>query len=115
MEVQIFGTRKSNDTKKALRFFTERGIKVHLVDLEERGPSPGELEKIVRKFGIDALIDRGSKRFRDLGLATASPSRDAWMARLLAEPLLLSQPIVRCQEQMTLGLDEAAWKGWAGK
>ena len=41
MEVQIFGIRKSSDTRKALRFFAERRIKTHFVDLQERSaPSP---------------------------------------------------------------------------
>src|ERR671918_806784 len=63
MEVQVFGIRKSSDTRKALRFFAERRIKTHFVDLQERAASPGELRRFAQKFGVEALVDRGSRRF----------------------------------------------------
>jgi len=115
MEVQIFGTRKSADARKAVRFFSERGWKTHFVDLAERGPSPGELRRFTEKFGVEMLIDRASKRFKDLGLAAAPPGDDRWGERLLAEPLLLRQPLVRAQNRLTVGLAEAEWRDWAGK
>ena len=68
MEVQIFGVKKSAETRKALRFFAERRVKTHFVDLVERPASPGELNRFIQKFGIEALIDRSSRRFADLGL-----------------------------------------------
>ena len=71
MEVQVFGTKKSAETRKALRFFAERRIKTHFVDLNERPASLGELNRFVQKFGLDRLIDRDSKRFAELGLAHA--------------------------------------------
>ena len=71
MEVQIFGLKKSPDTRKALRFFAERRVKTHFVDLQERAVSPGELNRFAQKFGVPALIDRESRRFADLGLASA--------------------------------------------
>jgi arsenate reductase (glutaredoxin) len=113
MEVQIFGTRKNADTRKAIRFFSERGWKVHFVDLLERAPSPGELRHFTGKFGVEALIDRESRRFHDLGLAAAPPGESRWIDRLLAEPLILRQPLVRVQGVLSVGLDELAWKEWA--
>ena len=71
MEVQIFGTKKSSDTRKALRFFAERRVKTHFVDLNERAASRGELTRFAQKFGIGALIDRTSRRYAELGLAHA--------------------------------------------
>ena len=56
MEVQIFGIKKSSDTRKALRFFSERRIKTHFVDLNERAASLGELRRFAQKFGAGALI-----------------------------------------------------------
>ena len=53
MEVQIFGVKKSADTRKALRFFAERRVKTHFVDLNERAASLGELRRFVQKFGLD--------------------------------------------------------------
>src|ERR1041385_9233390 len=82
VEVQIFGTRKSADTRKALRFFAERRVKVHFVDLAERAASPGELRRFAQKFGVESLVDRASPRFADLGLQVARLSEDAWLTRL---------------------------------
>lgn len=112
MEVQIFGTRKSADTRKALRFFAERRIKTHFVDLVERGASRGELNRFVQKVGVQALIDRESRRFSELGLASASFSDERWLARLVDEPLLLRQPLVRFANLLTVGPAEETWRDW---
>jgi hypothetical protein len=56
VEVQIFGVRKSADTRAALRFFAERRIKVHFVDLNERAAAVGELRRFAQKLGVAALI-----------------------------------------------------------
>lgn len=115
MEVQVFGTKKSADTRKALRFFAERRIRTHFVDLNERAASLGELRRFAQKFGVTALIDRASRRFEDLGLAHARYGDEYWLEKLSCEPLLLRQPLVRFQHKLTLGVDEVAWKEWAGK
>jgi arsenate reductase len=115
MEVQVFGTKKSADTRKALRFFAERRVKTHFVDLNERAASFGELTRFVQKFGLERLIDRGSKRFEELGLAHARLSDQRWMEKLLNEPLLLRTPLVRNGNQLTIGPAETDWKNWIGK
>jgi len=115
MEVQVFGTKKSADTRKALRFFAERRIKTHFVDLAQRPASPGELRRFAQKFGVQALLDRESRRFRDLGLASAHLSDERWLEKLATEPLLLRQPLVRNSHQLTFGDAEATWKEWAGR
>jgi arsenate reductase-like glutaredoxin family protein len=112
VEVQIFGTKKSADTRKAMRFFAERRIKVHFVDLMERAPALGELKRFAQKFGVAPLIDRTGKRFAELGLGTALYSDQRWLDKLAEEPLLLRTPLVRCQHRFTIGLDEPAWKEW---
>lgn len=112
MEVQVFGIRKSADTRKALRFFAERRIRTHFVDLTVRPASPGELRRFVQRFGVAALVDRTSRRFADLGLAHARLTDDRWLQKLAEEPLLLVMPLVRCQQRLTVGLDEAAWREW---
>jgi len=73
MEVQVFGVRKSADTRAALRFFAERRIKVHFVDLNERAPSLGELRRFADKFGLQALLDRDSRRGALLNAVGRSP------------------------------------------
>lgn len=112
MEVQIFGVKKSADTRKALRFFAERRVKTHFVDLMERPASLGELRRFAQKFGVMALIDRDSKRFNELGLRYAQLSDDRWLERLTTEPLLLRLPLVRNANQLVIGADEATWKVW---
>ena len=115
MEVQIFGVRKSSETRKALRFFAERRIKTHFVDLQERAASPGELRRFAQKFGVQALVDRESRRFAELGLAAARLSDDRWLDKLAEEPLLLRIPLVRHQQQLTVGEAEATWREWTGR
>ena len=115
MDVQIFGTHKSAETRAALRFFSERRIPTHFVDLNEKAASPRELERFARKFGVQALIDRGSKRFAALGLATAQLSDTRWLEKLALEPLLLRQPLVRQQNELTIGAAPDVWKAWVAK
>ena len=112
MEVQIFGVRKSADTRAALRFFAERRITTHFVDLNERAASLGELRRFAQKFGVQALIDRDAKRFAELGLESALLSGDRWLEKLTLEPLLLRMPLVRQQQQLTVGPAEQTWKAW---
>lgn len=115
MEVQIFGVRKSPGTRKALRFFAERRVKTHFVDLNERPASPGELRRFGQRFGVEALVDRDSRRFADLGLGAARLSEDRWMERLAEEPLLLRMPLVRWEQRLTVGDAEATWREWTGR
>jgi arsenate reductase len=112
MEVQVFGVKKSADTRKALRFFAERRIRTHFVDLTERSASPGELRRFVQKFGLTALIDKESRAYRDRGLQHARLSDDRWLETLVEEPLLLRMPLVRHQNQLTIGDAESEWKEW---
>jgi arsenate reductase len=115
MEVQIFGVRKSADTRKTLRFFAERRVKTHFVDLQERAASPGELRRFARQFGVEALLDRGSRRFADLGLGASRLSEERWLEKLAEEPLRLRVPLVRHQQQLTVGDAEATWRTWASR
>lgn len=115
MEVQIFGVNKSAETRKALRFFSERRIKTHFVDLAVRAASIGELQRFAQRFGAASLIDRESRRFLDLGLQYTMLSDERWVQKLSEEPMLLKMPLVRNGRELTVGIDEAAWKGWLEK
>lgn len=112
MEVQLFGTKKNQYTRRALRFWSERRVKVHFVDLSERAASKGELQRFIQKFGISALIDRDSKRYAELGLSTSRLGDDRWATLFEEEPLLLSQPLTRFSAKLTLGIDEPSWLEW---
>jgi arsenate reductase (glutaredoxin) len=115
MEVQVFGTKKSAATRKALRFFAERRVRTHFVDLARRAAAPGELRRFVQKFGTAALLDRGSGRFAELGLSTAHYTDERWLQKLADEPLLLRQPLVRFGTMLSIGDAEATWKEWIGR
>jgi arsenate reductase len=112
MEVQIFGTKKSPETRKALRFFAERRIKVHFVDLNERPASPGELRRFVQKFGIEAVVDRSSRAFAQSGMGPAHYSEQRWLDKLAENPLMLRMPLIRNQNLLSIGDSEADWKAW---
>ena len=112
MNVQIFGTKKSSETRKAQRFFAERRVQIQFVDFKVKAASPGELRRFAQKFGVEALIDRDAHRFADLGLRHSQLSDERWLAKLAEEPLLLRQPLVRNQNQLTIGLAEAEWRRW---
>jgi arsenate reductase (glutaredoxin) len=110
MALQIFGTRKCSITRKAERFFKERGIRYQLVDLAEKGISAGELRAVSRAVGRDALIDADGALFRTKGLAYIDydPEEEA-----LKDPLLLRTPIVRDADRSAVGFDPKAWEALA--
>lgn len=110
MEFQVFGTKSCNETKKALRFFKERRIKVHFVDLKERAASKGELQRFAQKFGWEKLLDREGKRFRERGLHVAHVSEARIPALLEDDPELLVTPLVRQQNAIDIGWNEAKWR-----
>ncbi|MBM3906910.1 MAG: arsenate reductase [Gemmatimonadetes bacterium] len=112
MEVQIFGTAKSKETRAAQRFFAERRAKVHFVDLKERAASRGELQKWAQKHGVTALIDKTSRRYAELGLGVARMDDARWLDKLVEEPLLLVMPLVRWQHKVTIGDAADEWAQW---
>ena len=112
MDVQIFGMQKSQDTRKALRFFSERRIRVHFVDLKERAASKGELQRFAQKHGVGALIDKSSSRYAELGLGTVRYDDARWLEKLSEEPLVLAMPLVRWQHKTSIGVAEHEWNAW---
>ncbi len=109
MNIQILGTKKSNDTKKAERFFSERGIKYYFRDLTEKGLAKGELDNICRVIPIDDLIDKEGKEYKNRGMAyiVFNPEEE-----LLNDPLLLKMPVVRNGSLATIGFKPEIWKEW---
>ena len=112
MNVQIFGTPKCKDTRAAERWFKERGVKVHSVDLRERGMSAGELRSVAARVGIEALIEREGARYRDRGLRAAAPTGPRIEAMLVDDPLLLRTPVVRNGKEATVGYQPDVWVTW---
>ncbi|HEU5320743.1 MAG TPA: arsenate reductase family protein [Methylomirabilota bacterium] len=112
MNVQVFGFTDCQDTRKALRFFAERRIPVHFVDLAERPAARGELRRFAERFGPAALIDREGARFRALGLRVAGDSPQRLLDRALTEPRLLRTPLVRDGGKVTVGHAPEDWQAW---
>ena len=111
--VQIFGTKKCQDTRKAERWFKERGMRVQSVDLTEKGLSPGELRSVAARVGgVEALIDRESKRYVDKGLKYSAPTGARIETLLLEDPLMLKTPIVRRGKDATVGYAPEVWAAW---
>lgn len=112
MNIQIFGTKKSFDTKKAQRYFKERRVKFQFVDLKEKGLSKGELESVARAAGgIDALIDPSAKDADTVALVQYLGA-DQKFDKVLENQQILREPIVRNGRQATVGYQPDVWKGW---
>ncbi len=109
MVIQIFGTPKCKETRKAERFFKERRIQIQMIDLREKGLSPGELRKILQVMPPEELIDNESKPFQKRGLQYMKFDIEE---ELLEDPMLLKTPIVRFGHKATVGYEPDIWKDW---
>ncbi|MFC4637641.1 ArsC/Spx/MgsR family protein [Deinococcus hohokamensis] len=110
VQVQVFGTRKSKETRAAERFFKERKIKIHFVDLRERPIAKGELSRFVQKFGLNALLDLEGKAYEQSNLAYLRTTEDSIIAKIIETPELLRLPLVRGGKVLTVGEDPDGWK-----
>lgn len=112
MNIQIFGTKKSFDTKKAQRYFKERRIKVQFIDLKEKEMSKGELQSVMRAVGgIDAVIDPNAKDQDTVALITYLAESQKF-DKLLENQQILREPIVRNGQKATVGYRPDVWKTW---
>jgi arsenate reductase len=113
LTVQVFGTKKSSETRAAERFFKERGVAIHVIDLAQKAMSPGELRNVAARVGgMEALIDREGKRYVDKGLKYAAPTGPRIEQMLISDPLLLKTPIVRSGNRATVGYVPDVWQSW---
>jgi arsenate reductase len=111
-DIQLFGRDDSAPTRAALRFFRERRVVVHYVDLKKRGIAPAELRRFTQRLGATALLDPSSRPYRDSGLGYLALDETGVVARLLADPRLVRLPLARHGDAVTVGLDEATWTAW---
>jgi arsenate reductase len=110
--VQIFGHERDQGTRAAIRFFKERRVAIHLVDLTRKPIARGEMRRFVERFGARALLDETSKAFRDGGLGYLRMDDAEVVERLLRDQALLRLPLVRFANDVAIGRDEATWKRW---
>jgi arsenate reductase-like glutaredoxin family protein len=109
MNIQIFGSNKCFDTKKAIRYFKERRIKFQLIDILDKGVSKGEYNSIAKAVGgIDYLINEKSKDAHMLSHVLKSHKEDL----LLENQGLFHTPLVRNGKQATVGYKPDVWKNW---
>lgn len=112
MNIQIFGTKKSFDTKKAQRYFKERRIKFQFIDLREKEMSKGELQCVVRAVGgVEAVLDGDAKDQDAVALITYLAESQKF-DKLLENQQVLREPIVRNGQKATVGYQPDVWKGW---
>ncbi len=109
MGIQIFGTSKCFDTKKAERYFKERRIPFQMVDLRKYGMSMGELKSVKNAVGLEALVDWDHP---DAALLRYLAYEEDKLEKLFQMQALLHTPIVRNGRQATVGYCPDIWKGW---
>ena len=112
MNIQIFGTKKCNDTKKAERFFKERGIKFQFIDMKEKGMSKGEFTSVAQaNGGLKNMINWECKDKDMLALIKYIANEDK-LEKVLENPQVIKTPVVRNGKQSTLGYQPDIWKDW---
>lgn len=112
MNVQIFGTNKCFDTKKAMRYFKERNIKYQFIDMKEKGMSNGEYQSVKQAVGgLEAMLDEKCKNKDALALVKYI-SEDDRDQKVLENQVVLKTPIVRNGKQATIGFCPEVWRGW---
>lgn len=111
--IQIFGHAKCKATKAAQRFFSERSVKVQLIDLVQKNMAKGELQSVARAVGgVAAIFDGGGARARERGLQHLGPDEARMTELLLQDGLLYRTPVVRNGPKATVGPAEDTWKLW---
>jgi len=113
--ILVFGWEDNPATRGALRFFRERRIVVHFVDLRKKPIAAGELRRFTDRLGPAALLDTESRPYREGGLAYLTTDAAGITARLLADVRLLKLPLVRYGDDVTAGKDEATWRAWLAR
>ena len=112
MNIQIFGTKKNFDSKKAERYFKERGIKYQFIDMKEKGLSKGEFQSVCKAIGgYNKLIDTDCKDKDLLALITYIAEEDK-AEKILENQSIIKVPVVRNGKQATVGYQPEIWKGW---
>lgn len=112
MNIQIFGKSKCFDTKKAQRYFKERGISFQFIDMAQKGMSKGEYNSVKQAVGgMDKLIDEKTKDQQTYLLIKYLAEEDK-EEKLLENPKLLKTPIVRNGKKATVGYEPEIWNKW---
>jgi arsenate reductase-like glutaredoxin family protein len=114
LSVQIFGLKNSQATRAAERFFKERRVAIHLVDLKQKPMAPGEIRRFIERFGLAGLLDCEGTAYIDAGLKYLKLSDSELLGRIERDPRLLCLPLIRGANRLSAGHDEDAWKAMLG-
>ena len=113
MNIQIFGTKKCSDTRKAERFFKERGIKFQFIDMKEKGMSKGEFKSVAQvNGGMEAMLNPDAEDQDTMALIRYLAAEDK-LEKILENPQVIKTPVVRNGKQSTIGYQPDVWKGWS--
>lgn len=110
LSVQIFGVKNSQETRAAERFFKERSVAIHFVDLKLKPMAAGEIKRFIERFGLANLIDGEGKAYADAGMKYLKLYDSDLLARIERDPKLLKLPLVRGANRLSVGKDEDSWK-----
>ncbi len=110
LSIQIFGLKNSQATRAAERFFKERNVQIHMVDLKQKPLAAGEINRFIQRFTLPGLLDSEAKEYVDAGLKYMKLSDSEMLRRIEHTPKLLRLPFVRSANRLSIGQDEAAWK-----
>lgn len=113
VSVQIFGMKNSQATRAAERYFKERRVAIHFVDLKQKPMARGEIKRFIDRFGLAALLDTEGKGYIDAGMKYLRLSDSELLERIERDPTLLRLPLIRGAKRLSAGQDEDAWKAMA--
>jgi arsenate reductase len=113
LSVQIFGLKNSSATRAAERFFKERRIAIHFVDLKQKPMSAGEIRRFIERFTLVGIVDKDGKAWIDAGHSYMKMADPELLAKIDREPGLLRLPLIRCANRLSIGPDQEAWKAMA--
>ncbi len=113
LSVQIFGLKNSQETRAAERFFKERRVTIHMVDLKVKPMAGGEIRRFIERFGLAGLLDSEGKAYIDAGLKYYKLSDAELLSRIERDLKLLRLPLVRGGKVLSIGHDEDSWKAMA--
>jgi arsenate reductase (glutaredoxin) len=108
--VQIFGVKNSPATRAAERFFKERRVAIHFVDLKRKPMAPAEIGRFIKAFGLAGLLDKESKSWTDAGLQYLRVTEAEMLGRIERNAGLLRLPLIRAGNRLSTGYDEESWK-----
>ena len=113
LNAQIFGLKNSQTTRAAERFFKERGVGLHFVDLKQKPMAAGEIRRFIERYTLQGLLDLEGKAYSNANLQYLRVSDTELLERIERTPDLLKLPLVRCGNKISVGNDPEGWKAIA--